>query len=215
MGNETEEALHHAEHAHHTNDPFDRLVAMTMAIVAALLACVTMLSHRAHNDTLRLQGDANRLQTEADILHTRSSDAWNFYQAKNTRNYQNQAYLGLLEVLAGKPGDAAAQRATAIATDWKNQVKKYSEDLPKLQAEAEALVTKAHALEHESGEKLVESEHLHHRAARLDLGELGVELALVLCSLAVLAKRRELWLLGIVSGVIGGALAASAFVLVG
>ena len=32
---------------------------MTMAIVAAALACITMLSHRAHNETLSYQIKAN------------------------------------------------------------------------------------------------------------------------------------------------------------
>ena len=45
-------AMEHAEHAvHAAHDPFDRRVSMTIAIVAAALACITMLSHRAHNAT--------------------------------------------------------------------------------------------------------------------------------------------------------------------
>ena len=50
-----------------------------------------MLSHRGHTETLRLQGEANRLQTEADILHTRASDQWGFYQAKNIRAHEYRA----------------------------------------------------------------------------------------------------------------------------
>ena len=57
-----EEAEHAAHAAHH---PFDRLVAMTIAIVAAFLACATMLSHRAHTRTLQLQMEANNAGTKA------------------------------------------------------------------------------------------------------------------------------------------------------
>src|SRR4051812_34094187 len=60
------EEAHHAEHARH--DPFDRRVAMTMAIVAAALACVTMLSHRAHNETLKNT--------------TEAANQWAYFQAK-------------------------------------------------------------------------------------------------------------------------------------
>jgi hypothetical protein len=211
MGSETQEALEHAEHAQHAvHNPFDRRVAMTMAIVAAALALVTMLSHRAHNDTLRLQGDANRLQTEASILHTQASDAWAYYQAKNTRSQQNQAYLRLIDLLAMRAGADVEKHAS----DWRAQVAKYEDELPKLQAQAEALVAKAHAAEKEAEEKLETSEHVHHRAARFDFSELFVELSLVLCSVAVLAKRRELWLLGIITGLGGAAIAVSAFLLV-
>ena len=68
----TAEHLEHVEHAEHAaHSPFDRRVAVTIAMVAAALACVTMFSHRAHNDTLRLQ-------TEAGILQTRASDRWSY-----------------------------------------------------------------------------------------------------------------------------------------
>src|SRR5262249_14546958 len=210
MGSETQEALEHAEHAQHAqHNPFDRRVAMTMAIVAAALALVTMLSHRAHNDTLRLQGDANRLQTNANIFHTQASDAWAFYQAKNTRNQQNQAYLRLLELIALRPGADTEKHAA----DWRAQVSKYEGELPRMQSEAEALVARAHGLEKEAEEKLEQSEHVHHRAARFDFSELFVELGLVLCSMGVLAKRREFWLLGIACGLIGAGISASVFLL--
>ena len=81
-----------------------------MAIVAACLACVTMLSHNSHNQTLLLQGDANRLQTESNIYHTQASDAWSYFQAKNIRAYQTQAYLGLVDAL-DRPMPVVAAKA--------------------------------------------------------------------------------------------------------
>ncbi len=44
---EIEEAMKGFEEAESKLSPFDRHVAMTMAILAALLAAVTMFSHRA------------------------------------------------------------------------------------------------------------------------------------------------------------------------
>src|SRR5690349_7982327 len=66
------EHLEHAEHAGHAADPFDRRVAVSVAVVAALLAGISMLGHRKHNEVLQLQGDANRLTTQASILHTQA-----------------------------------------------------------------------------------------------------------------------------------------------
>src|SRR5438309_9628107 len=78
----TSENLEHIEHNQHAAHAshFDRRVAVSMAIIAALLATVTLLSHRAHNATLRFQSEAN-------IFQTKASDEWNYYQAKNNRDH--------------------------------------------------------------------------------------------------------------------------------
>lgn len=170
-----------------------------MAILAAFLAFVTMLDHNAHNQTLVLQGEANRLQTESNIFHTQASDAWGYFQAKNIRAYQTQANLGLALLMQAAPSGT-------VIDDWKAQAKKYEGELPKLQADAEALVKKAEASAEASHAKLEESHHLHHKGARLDLAELAVELGLVICSISILSKRKGFWLTGIACGALGAAL---------
>ena len=68
-----------AEHAAHlAADPFDRRVAMSMVVIAAILAAVKVQGHRTHNETLQYQIDAN-------VAHTQESDQWNFFQAKKMR----------------------------------------------------------------------------------------------------------------------------------
>src|SRR5580692_2596428 len=77
MENGPEEHLEHAEHAKHAaRDPFDKRVTVTIAIVAAVLAGVTMAGHKAHNETLLLSGDAIKEQTQVGIFRT---DAANKY----------------------------------------------------------------------------------------------------------------------------------------
>jgi hypothetical protein len=220
---------------HGSNDPFDRVVALTMAIIAAALACVTMLSHGAHNDSLLAQGEANRLQTQSNIFHTKASDQWNYFQAKNIRFYQMQNAIGLYESFPkpaaapaaapaakkGKKGapaaEAAAEPASAptpqVVEEWAAYVKKYEVELPKLQAEAEALVKKAEHKEEEAVQKVELGEKHHHRGARFDYGELLVELALILCSVAMLSKRKAFWYAGIVSSSLGAVVALSAFLI--
>jgi uncharacterized membrane protein YcjF (UPF0283 family) len=207
-----EETLEHAEHAAHAaRDPFDRRVAMTIAIVAAVLACVTMLSHRAHNDTLLHQAKANRLQTEANIKHTEATDKWGFFQAKNIRNHEYRTTLRALAVLAKDP--AMASERETFEKDLNAQLAKYKTELPKMQEDAEAVVAEARDLEKEGLKSLAESEAAHHRANRFDWGELAVELSVVLCSVAVLTKQRGFWYSGIGIGILGAAVALSAFLL--
>src|SRR4051812_14922584 len=88
-----------AEHAsHHSGDPFDRQVAMTMVVIAALLAGVKVQAHRTHNETLIYQikagvyqGKVNTMQSEANAAETTSANLWAFFQSKKMR-----------EVLAGQ-----------------------------------------------------------------------------------------------------------------
>src|SRR5271167_4541045 len=108
---EMHEHLEHAEHAeHNASDPFNRRVAVSIAVVAALMAGLSMLGHRTHNEVLEHQGDSNRLQTEADIMqtkanidHTHATDQWGFYQAKNIRQQMYTVNLGLLDVMSKDP----------------------------------------------------------------------------------------------------------------
>ncbi len=219
------EQIEHAQHAAH-GGRFDRFVATSMAVIAALLATVTMLSHKAHNETLRYQGEANRLQSEANILHTQAADEWGFYQAKNIRRHEYLALSNLLKVtapLAGKESDHARQIQA-----WEAKAKEYEGDaeqdagavednekksLKVIRIEAERLEAEARQKRTEAAERLKESVHEHHQGDRFDLSELGVELGLVLCSLAVLTKRSPFWYAGLTAAAIGVIFAGSAYFL--
>jgi uncharacterized protein YlxW (UPF0749 family) len=192
---------HHLEEAQHVphlaHDPFDRRVAMTMAIVAACLACVTMVSHRAHNDTLAYQ-------TQADIRHTLASNEWSHYQAKKNRQYLYEGLADLAEIgAAPATNDTSGKRAERLEK-WRSRAGGYVKDTNELEQKANELTKEAEDLQ-------TKSEHAHHQADRFDFGELGVELALVLCSIAVLTKQRGFWFAGIGFGVLGAVVAATGY----
>jgi len=199
----TEEHLEHAEHAQHpVHDPFFRQVAMTMAIVAAVLACVTMLSHREHTETLRLQ-------SEASIYQTKASDKWAHYQAKKNREYQYEIAEEMLPYLVHTdkgPTSKDSSGASFKNENWNQKIARYKEETAEIRKDAEKD-------EKDAGESQEQSHRAHDRADRYDLGELGVELALVLCSLAVLTKRPRFWHVGIGFGILGAGVAASALFL--
>jgi hypothetical protein len=208
----TSENLEHIEHTQHAaHDPFARNVATTMAIVAAILACVAMLSHQAHNETLRLQAEANGKLTEADILKTEANDKWNYYQAKNIRKHEYEAMLRLLSVMAEKPGSESNHKE--IASDWDQKVKQYNKELPPEKKEAERLEDEAKERKEEKEEALKESEKAHHRGFRYDMSELAVEISLVLSSIALLTKRVAFWFAGLGAGGIGIVVALTALFL--
>ncbi len=217
----TEEAEHALHHSHH---PFDRQVAMTMVVIAALLAGVKVLGHRAHNDTLSLQIQSGRKQTE-------TTNKWSQFQAQKFREhlYASQAELLFAEnqqirkeieeaIQKGKKSESAKEgegdddRAVLIwarldakaltnsesrqVVLWSRQVKRYVEKSEEISAEAKKLSTEALELSEQS-------EKVHHQTFYYDLGELFIELSLVLSSVAILTKRPPFWFGGIAVGSLG------------
>jgi len=74
MSEELNELKEHAEHA--KENPALAPVSVTMAILAVLVAVVTLLGHRSH--------------TEEVVLQAKASDQWAYYQAKNIRRHEDE-----------------------------------------------------------------------------------------------------------------------------
>jgi hypothetical protein len=171
-----EHHLEEAEHAKHAaHNPFDRKVAMTMAIVAATLAITTLLSHREHNESTTMQVQA--------------VDTWGRYQAKKNRGY-------LYEVEA-EISDAQAAATTGPASE------KFARVAAKLNEAAQKQKNGTKAIENEARSWEKGATESHHRSTYFDLGELGLELGLVLCSVSLLSKSRGFWYAGILTAAVG------------
>lgn len=192
---EAHEALEHAEHAQHAaHGGLDKRIAVSIAMVAAVLATVSMLAHRSHNDVLRLQN-------EASVKEVNSSNGYAWYQA--TRGRQLALELNR-DTLALQADQATAPQREKLLAAWTAKIDEYKGDLKTRLKAAEDDKAAAKAL-------AAESHHKHAQGDRLDLAHLAVELGLVLCSIAILTNRKAFWLSGIAAAAIGIALAGSAF----
>jgi hypothetical protein len=202
MAHGPEQHIEHAEHAQHAaHDPFDKRVTVSIAVVAAMLAAVTMMGHRAHNDTLRLQGEALQFQTDVGIYNTKTSNQYAFYQAKKNRGVMYEAFLDFVAMMNLKVGTEKVQeKATG---KWETQVDEYSKELPKMLQEADKLKEETKELQEKANHALAQSHEVHKRADRFDFGELGLQLGVVLCSLAILKKSRGFWYGGLACSVAG------------
>jgi Domain of unknown function (DUF4337) len=236
MSHGPEHQIEHAEHAvHAAGDDFNRMVTMSIAIVAAVLACVTMLGHRAHNDTLRLQGEALELQTKASIKSTETANKWAYYQGKNTFNLLSEITLDTLKVVSVRDerkedlkdivkryedtvdyysGDkdsrsTAKKKKKGKPEEAESEGKKVEGKLKKIEDEAKELERETEKILKQSEAKLAESHVMHEKGNRFDYGELGLQFGVVLCSLAILSKNRWFWFAGLLSSVIGAAVALS------
>ena len=162
------------EHSHHAQEPFDKKVAATMAIIAALLAVVSVSGH---------------IFTTEELLHQQqASDQWSYSQAKDIRHYTAQAAHDEL---------GAIKADAALAARYDADSKRYKSETNEIQGKARELENESHG----DGRK----------ALRLHFGEVFLEVAIVLSSLAILSKRTLLWMAGVISSVVGIALALTSF----
>lgn len=116
---ELNELREHAEEVKHNRSLAP--VSLTMAVLAVLLAAVSLMGHRAHTETILLQNKA--------------TDQWAYYQAKNIRRATMEQFLDLLGVVSLKDGEAAAQ----LKEKYSKGVERYRDEQTEIQNEAKKL----------------------------------------------------------------------------
>jgi Domain of unknown function (DUF4337) len=135
----------------------------------------------------------HRAHTEEVVLQAKSSDQWAYYQAKNIRRHTDELFTDLTSVEATTDAAALAR----LRDKYSNEANRYKDEQKEIE-------DKAHEME---AEVSIE----RNRADRFDLGEVFLEIGLVITSITLLSGRRLFWLLGIVLGIIGTGLAATGF----
>ncbi len=174
--NEVHELHEHAEHGH---EPGMAPVSFTMALLAVLVAVVTLLGHRSH--------------TEEILLQNKTTDEWAYYQAKNLRRNNLEALRDMMGALQGTD----AEKAEAVEKKFDTSIEKYADDQKEIQQEARNLEA--------------ELKQMARRADRFDIGEVLLEIGLVITSITLLTGRRLYWKLGMAFGALGIIAAASAY----
>jgi hypothetical protein len=142
--------------------------------MAILAVCVAVVSLMGH-----------RSHTEELLMQNRATDQWAYYQAKNIRLHNYDMGLDMLPLIDFKDKEQAGK----VQEKYKAQVDRYTKE----QAEIEE-----HAKDFEA-----ESARAQRKADRFDLGEVFLEIALVISSLALLSRKLIFWYLGMLSGLIG------------
>ncbi|MGA8143224.1 MAG: DUF4337 domain-containing protein [Candidatus Acidiferrales bacterium] len=141
MAEDIRELQEHAEEAaEHNLAP----VTVTMAILAVLVAAVSLLGHRAH--------------TEEILLQTQATDHWAYYQAKEIRRRSYELFVDELGVFSLQNAEQAAK----IKEKYDKEIERYKDEGKDIQAEArkaeaEVLVEQRHADYFDLGEVLLEA----------------------------------------------------------
>jgi hypothetical protein len=139
------------EHAEHAKEPFDKKVAVTMAIIAALLAIVSVLGHI--------------LSTEELLSQQKASDQWAFYQAKDIRRYDSEIAMDMLKAL--KTGEV------------EDRIKHYSGNAEKYDTDRKEIQDKAKEFEAERDHKGAQALRLEISEVFLEMGIVFASLAIL------------------------------------
>jgi hypothetical protein len=108
------------EHAEHAQGPFDKRVAASMAIIAALLAVVSVLGHIT--------------TTEELLSQQKASDQWAYYQAKSIRRYESEIARDMFTNMKNEK----------LSETYAKNGEKYKKDDEEIQKEAKALEDESH-----------------------------------------------------------------------
>jgi hypothetical protein len=114
----------------------------------------------------------------------------------------------------GLPAGPNTEALMKKVKEWRGKIDEYENHPTKrislLEEEGKKAEAKTEEYEREADAKQAAAEHAHHQANRLDLGHLLAEVGLVVCSVAVLTKRRSFWLAGIAAAVLALGITGSA-----
>ena len=132
-----------AEHMKEGGEHALQHVSLIIAVLAVIVAMVTVQGHRTH--------------TSAILLQTRSADQWNEYQAKKIRQEQVSVTVDLLS-LQPSSNDAAVQKKLGEYRDhldkWKDELKEEQEKARSLEEDVEK--AEARANRYDLGEALLQ-----------------------------------------------------------
>lgn len=160
--------------AHHHEHDDDPLVVPVSVTISILAVLVAIVTLMGH-----------RAHTEELSRETQAASRWEQYQAKSIRLRMTQIGSDVLSVVA--PLDKA--KGEQLAQKYEKEVEHYAADKEDVSKIAESLEA--------------ERDRAMHRADRFDLGEVLLEIGLVICSLTLLAKKKIFWVGGALVALVG------------
>ncbi|HKE29662.1 MAG TPA: DUF4337 domain-containing protein [Bryobacteraceae bacterium] len=170
---------------HESEHAIDPLGQKVGVLAAALAVALAVVSIASH-----------RTHTAAIIHKSAANDAWAHYQSARVKYHNLELGENLLEVLG--TNNAAADKMHA---DYSSQLKKYGDQSADIQKEAQRDDTMADADED--------------RGLRYDIGEGLLEIAVVVCSLYFISRKKLFPVIALIAGSAGMVVAIAGMVFTG
>jgi hypothetical protein len=168
---------------HHAENPQQKRVGIFIAVLAVVMAIISAATNQQANEMI--------------VKEVKASNGFAWYQAKRQRSYANELELKRIEFdLAGAPTEAQRKLLDA-------QKAKLTAKNAEYEAENKGILDTAKA----DQTAAATAGHKHHW---FEFAEIGLHIAVVLCSLVLLTELKIFLRLGIVVTVAGIALAGYA-----
>lgn len=164
-------------------DPFEKRVAISIAILAVFLSLISNLGDTAKTDSI--------------IKSTQVADKYTFFQAKSLKGMLAETQVTLLARLA--PATGAADETAKEVERLRGEISRYEVEKEQIKGEAEALK--------------VAGQHSSKINDQCDLAALLLQVAIVVCSVAIVSHWRAFWFGGLALGLAGAAFGAKAFLM--
>ena len=154
-------------------------LALTTVVLAV---CATLSTFKGGN-----------FSTLAVLSQNQASDQWSYYQAKSIKGYVYEIQKEKLELELKVMGQKAAK---GIAEEYEKKLDAYAKKIKKYEDEKAKIEKEAKELER------VRAEAQRHSRA-FGVAVIFLQIAILLSSISALMKKKILWLLGSVVGVLG------------
>ena len=153
----------------------ERVIGLIIAAIAVVLAVVSALAHTTHNDEI--------------LAHVDAADQYAFYQAKKDRHAQLELSTDNLVLNRDRLTPEGQTHAFQLLANYAAEMKKLESDSAEIHARGDDL--------------LKESSHLARKAGVLDLGEIALQIAVVLCSISILTEQKLFVRMGVAIALVG------------
>lgn len=157
----------------------ERVVGLIIATIAVILAVVSALVHETQNDQI--------------LAHVDASDQYAFYQAKKERWNALELASDNATLYSDRLSPAGAQTEARLAVKYLGEMQRLGDEMKSIQAKGDDLMKEARRLELKS--------------KVLDLGEIALQISIVLCSITILTEQRLFVVMGVITAGIGIAVA--------
>ena len=163
-----------------TENRHERRVGLIIAVIAVVLAIVTHLGNETNNEKI--------------VAHVDASDRFAFFQAKKQRITEFELQSDLIRLEFDRLSPAAQGDATRRLEEYGKKVESLKEESAKIQEEGHHL--------------LEESQELHGKATFIELGEIALQISIVLCSITILTEQHLFARMGMGAALLGALLSA-------
>jgi Flp pilus assembly protein TadB len=133
----------------------------------------------------------HRTHIEEVLTQAKASDQWAYYQAKGIRRHNYEIFAELMSATTAKD----AVKADHAQEKFLRQAERYRDEQKEIEKEARSLEQEVMV----AGRK----------ANRFNLGEVFLEIALVVTSITLLTTKRGYWVMGLVFAALGVVVAAT------